>query len=201
MQKLLIALALTVGIILPVGVLSKPSGGYRWPFGKEKRSFRRSAKMQLSFLIYSIGALEQAAQGNARYRSVALTKEQARLVGDAIKPWQKKSPLWEPEAKLLYERLFAFLTPRQQEELWHLKEWTSPVGGRSWDENITEQQRQAIETFRGHYNLFYPPESQKGYYDLPVETRQRYADRYVARNSVLTGLMRKAKGLQVQTHP
>ncbi len=198
MRKTLVAVGLTVGIIVPVSVLSKPDGGYRWPFVREKQSFPRSAKTRLSWLIGAVGILEKMSAENSRDKPVPLSNQQAQRLCEAVKPWQTKRPLVEEDARELFDKISKILTPQQQLEIEKLMGSGPFRGSGRPDLFFTEAQRHKMEAFREIYNPFYPPQGQKGYYDLPVETRQRYADRYTSRHTVFTALARKAKGLKAE---
>lgn len=193
-RKTLLALGLTIGIIMPVGVLSKPEGGYRWPLVKENRAYPRSEKRRLSLLISSLPTLDLKERG-----PLVLSPEQAHSFCEVLKPWQKKRSMSEPEAGFLFVQLGKLLKPPQRREL--EQGMGSPFGsgaGRS-DQFFSGQQRRVMNAFREKYNPFYPPQTQEGYFELMPEIRQRYAERFVAREAVLTELARKARDVKAKS--
>lgn len=197
-RKILIAVGVTLGIIVPVGVLSKPSGGYRWPFSKEGKNWQRSAKMRVSWLTLGVGALEGSVPETSHDKPTPLTPAQARLFCAALKPWQQNRVLSEEEATRLFGQLVEILSPRQKQEIELLMGQPPQFGGGNVDAEYTPGQRQLIEAYRQIYNPFYAPQAQQGYYDLPADLRGRYASRFTLRNNILLELGRKAQGYKAE---
>ncbi|MCS6862034.1 MAG: hypothetical protein NZT92_17140, partial [Abditibacteriales bacterium] len=116
MKRFVVSLAM-VGLMLPVSVWAQGGGG---GFGGGGR--QPSPKMQLGRLLRDIGELEKA-------NKKPLTKEQAKKIVAAIKPWEKKPKMTDEEAKALRKTIHDILTTAQKNELDKMAAQNRRMGG------------------------------------------------------------------------
>jgi len=167
--------------------------------------------MQLGRLLRNIGELEKA-------NKKPLTKDQAKKVLAAVKPWEKKTKMTDDEAKTLYKQINGVLTTAQKNELDKMAAQNRRMGGGGGGGGFgggagggagaggggggqpTPQQiqqfqemRKKMEGFFKTYNPFYPPTSYKEFKDFPPQMQERMTKSYEARKELIARLEKKAK--------
>jgi hypothetical protein len=177
---------------------------------------RNDPKFRLSGLMRGIGELEKG-------KKAALTKDQAKKVVAAVKPWQSKPKMSESEAKSLYMKLNAVLTTRQKNELDKMSAQNRRFGG-GGDRGGSgggsrmgggpggggpggpggsppsaaqmQQMRQRMQKLQGFfktYNPFYPPTKYKELSNMPDRMQQGQKRRYQEQQALIAQLAKKAR--------
>lgn len=206
MRRLVVCLVV-MGLVLPASVWAQGGGGGGGGFGGGNR--QQSPKMQLGRLLRDIGELEKA-------NKKPLTKDQAKKIVAAIKPWEKKPKMTDEDAKALRKTINDILTTAQKNELDKMAAQNRRMGGGGpggggpggggfggaggggGQPNPQQQQQfrqtmQKMQEFFKTYNPFYPPNNYKELKELPERFREGFVRRYEARKEILTKLEKKAK--------
>jgi len=202
MKRKWLAVAVAVSMVVPACVWAQAPGG----FGGGGSAMRNSPKRRLTGLVRNIGELEKA-------RKAPLSKDQAKKVVAAIKPWQTRPKMTEDEAKGLYMKINAVLTTKQKNELDKMAAQNRRFGGggrsggRSggWGggsgrtpPSAAEMQKmratmQKVQGFMKTSNPFYPPSKYKEVNALPDRMRQGFNRRYASQQALLAQLAKKAR--------
>ena len=199
MRQKWLAVAVAAGMIIPACVWAQGAGG----FGG-RSAMRNNPKTRLGGLMRNIGNLEKE-------RKAPLSKDQARKVVAAVRPWQSKPKMSEAEAKSLYMKLNAVLTTKQKNELDKMAAqnrrfgggggrrgggWGGGAGGNRPNAAQMQQMRQRMQKMQGFfktYNPFYPPTKYKEVSGLPDRMQQGFKRRYATQQALLSQLAKKAR--------
>ena len=183
--QVVLVLASTLGIIIPVAFYLRPPEGYRLPRFSETSGqsvVPRTPKMQLSLMLRIIGEVDRSPQ-------TELNRAQAKRFLKLIAPWRSRSRMSDEESRLLTKNLSVVLSDKQRakmSEMYSLYEGSRGSGGLSG-------QSAAWQAFRQIYNPFYAPDGYKEFHSLSSESQARYKQRYADRMALLKRWKLKAQ--------
>ncbi len=203
-KPLLLAALATAFVAAPLvaPIAQAQTGGGGAGGGGRGGGMQNTPKWRLSRLIRGITSLEKD-------KKAPLTKDQAKRIATAIKPWRTRKTMSDDQAKGLYMSVNGVLTSKQKNELDRSAAKNRRFGGErpegrrggfggpgggAPDPARMKQMRAMMEKMRGFrktMNPFFPPTGYAELKDAPDRWRQGMMRRYQTQNAALTAIAKK----------